>query len=105
MSNQLSADLIIEAYKQGIYPMDTDEGLRWFAPALRCIIDLDHFHVSRRLARKYKKRVFTMKTNTAWNKVLFHCANRESTWISEEIKNAYTELHYRGLAHSIEAYL
>lgn len=104
MSNQLNADLIIEAYKQGIYPMDTDDGLRWFAPALRGIIELDHFHVSRRLARKYRQRVFTMKIDTAWNEVLFHVANKENTWLSEEMKNAYTELHYRGLAHSIEAY-
>jgi len=104
MSNQLSADLIIEAYKQGIYPMNTDYGLRWFAPALRGIIELDHFHISRRLARKYRQRVFTMKINTAWNEVLFHVANKENTWLSEEMKDAYTELHYRGLAHSIEAY-
>ncbi len=85
--------------------MDTDEGLRWFAPAERCIIDLDHFHISKRLARKYKNKYFSMKVDTAWNEVLFHCANRESTWISEEIKAAYTELHQQGMAHSIEAYL
>jgi leucyl/phenylalanyl-tRNA--protein transferase len=105
MSNQLSADLIIEAYKQGIYPMDTNKGLRWFSPSQRCIIDLENFHVSRRLARKYRQKAFTMKVNTAWNEVLFHCANRENTWINDEIKRAYTELYERGQAHSIEAFI
>ena len=104
MLEPLSAELIIEAYKQGVFPMDTDEGLRWFAPQQRGIIDLDHFHVSKRLARKYRQGVFTMKINTAWNEVLFHCANREDTWISDEIKIAYTELYHQGKAHSIEAY-
>jgi leucyl/phenylalanyl-tRNA--protein transferase len=28
----------------------------------------------------------------------------DSTWISEEIIEAYTALHYLGLAHSVEAY-
>lgn len=104
MSNQLSADLIIKAYKQGIYPMDTDCGLRWFAPEWRGIIELDQFHIPRRFARKYRQGVFTMKINTAWNEVLFHVANKENTWLSEEMKSAYTELHHRGLAHSIEAF-
>ncbi len=104
MSEPLSAELIIEAYKQGVFPMDTDDGLRWFAPDPRCIIDLDHFHVSKRLARKYRQGAFVMKMDTAWNEVLFHCANRKETWISEEIKEAYTDLYRQGKAHSIEAY-
>ncbi len=104
MSNQLSADLIIEAYKQGIYPMDTDYGLRWFSPKYRGIIELADFHTSRRLARKYRQKVFTMKVDTAWNEVLFHIANKNDSWLSEEMQNAYTELYYQGLAHSIEAY-
>ncbi len=105
MSQALSTDLIIEAYKQGVYPMDTEQGIRWFSPDPRCIIDLDHFHIPKRLARKYKQRVFTMKINTSWNEVLFHCANRkEGTWLSEEMKEVYTELYEQGMAHSIEAY-
>ena len=45
-----------------------------------------------------------MKIDTAWNEVLFNCANRQDTWISEEIKQAYTELYNLGLAHSVEAF-
>jgi leucyl/phenylalanyl-tRNA---protein transferase len=104
VTEPLTAELIIKAYKQGIFPMDTDDGLRWFAPDPRCIIDLDHFHVSKRLARKYRQGAFIMKIDTAWNEVLSHCANRKETWISDEIKSAYTELYRQGQAHSIEAY-
>ncbi len=104
MTQTLSADLIIEAYKQGIYPMDTHEGIRWFSPDPRCIIDLDHFHMPKRFARTYRQGKFTMKINTAWNEVLFHCGNRTETWLNDELKKAYTELYERGMAHSIEAY-
>lgn len=104
MSEQLSADSIIEAYKQGIYPMDTELGIRWFSPPQRGIIDLDQFHIPKRFARKYKQKVFTMKINTAWDEVLFHCGNKKNSWLNDEMKQAYTQLYKRGLAHSIEAY-
>jgi len=107
VSQTLNADLVIAGYKQGIYPMGTQLGIRWFSPDPRCIIPLDDFHIPKRFARKYRQGVFTMKTNTAWNEVLFHCANRKESpglWISEEIKEAYTELYQRGMAFSIEAY-
>ena len=85
--------------------MDTEQGLRWYSPDPRCIIDLNDFHVTKRLARKYRRGVFTMKIDTAWNDVLFHCADREETWINDEIKTVYTELYDLGLAHSIEAFV
>ncbi len=84
--------------------MSTEQGILWYAPDPRCIIDLNHFHISRRLARKYRQGVFTIKLDTAWDKVLYHCADRQETWISVEIKQVYTELYKLGFAHSIEAF-
>jgi leucyl/phenylalanyl-tRNA---protein transferase len=101
---KLTAQLIIKAYLNGFFPMDTEQQIQWYSPDPRCVIDLDDFHISRRLARKYKQDVFAMNIDTAWDKVLFHCSNRQETWISDEIKEAYTELYRMGLAHSIEAF-
>ena len=84
--------------------MDTEKGIGWYSPDPRCVIELNDFHVSHRLARKYRQGVFTMKIDTAWDEVLFHCADRKETWISEEIKRVYTELYHLGLAHSVEAF-
>ena len=40
--------------------------------------------------------------------VVEHCAaprkNSSGTWITREMKSAYTELHYQGHAHSIEVW-
>jgi leucyl/phenylalanyl-tRNA---protein transferase len=84
--------------------MQTEQGIRWYSPDPRCVIDLDDFHMPQRLARKYRQGTFNMKTDTAWDEVLVHCANRQETWIGNEIKEAYTELYHMGLAHSVEAF-
>jgi leucyl/phenylalanyl-tRNA--protein transferase len=84
--------------------MATERGIGWYSPDPRCIIELNDFHVPQRLARKYRQGVFSIKIDTAWEEVLFHCADRKETWISDEIKQVYTELYQLGLAHSIEAF-
>lgn len=78
--------------------------IRWYSPNPRCIFDFDHFHVPSRLARTYRSGKFDMRVNTAWEAVMRHCADRESTWITDKIFDAYTQLHRMGLAHSVEAY-
>jgi len=104
LSKKLTAELIIEAYANGIFPMESEREIRWYSPDPRCVIDINDFHVSKRLARKYRKQVFSMKIDTVWHEVLSQCANRQETWIGDQIKEAYTQLHHMGLAHSIEAF-
>lgn len=66
--------------------------------------DFDKFHVPRRLMRTYKSGKFEMKVNSAWREVLKACADRDSTWITDDIFRVYTEMHEAGFAHSVEAY-
>jgi leucyl/phenylalanyl-tRNA--protein transferase len=102
----LTPELIIRAYSMGVFPMgdeNTDE-IRWYSPDPRCIFDFDNFHVPKRLARTYRQQIFEMRVNYAWKDVLLHCANRETTWITGKIYDAYTELHRAGFAHTVEAY-
>ena len=33
-----------------------------------------------------------------------HCGNRKDTWINDEIKKAYLQLHLDGGAHSLEVW-
>ena len=82
--------------------------ITWYDPHPRAILPLDAFHVPRRLARTVRKGIFTIRTDTAFTDVMRACATpapgRESTWISEEMIEAYTALHRMGLAHSVEAW-
>jgi len=78
--------------------------IEWYSPDPRAIIPLDGLHVSRSLRRTLKRNVFTVRINTAFESVIRACAGRAETWISEEIIAAYTELHHRGFAHSVESW-
>lgn len=78
--------------------------IRWYSPDPRCILDLNNFHISHRLARTYRQGKLELSVNRSWNEVLQACADRDSTWITNEIFSAYSTLHKMGLAHSVEAY-
>lgn len=101
----LTPRVLVAAYSQGIFPMDVDGEICWFSPDPRTIIPLDSLHVSRRLVRTCRSGKFEIRVNTAFEAVMRGCAKRdEGTWISEEIVTAYTRLHRRGLAHSVETW-
>src|SRR5262249_32012274 len=68
-------------------------------------LPLDGFRSSHTLRQTYRNGRFEIRTDTMFEKVMRHCADREDgTWISGEIVAAYCELHRLGLAHSIEVW-
>jgi len=116
MSNRslhvLTPNILLRAYAAGIFPMaesaDATE-LHWFDPPIRAIIPLDEtFHVSTRLQRTIRKVPYTIRLDTAFDSVIRACASpapgRDTTWINREIIDLYCALHWRGHAHSIEAW-
>lgn len=106
MDPEFTAELVLRAYTAGIFPMGHDDGIiRWYSPDPRCIIPLDQFHTSKRLARTIRQGKFELKVNADFEKIMRLCAERESTWITDEIVRVYCELHKHGFAHSVEAYL
>ncbi len=106
MEPEFTAELVLRAYTAGIFPMGHDDGIiRWYSPDPRCIIPLDEFHTSKRLARTIRQGKFELKVNANFEKIMRLCAERESTWITDEIVRVYCELHKHGFAHSVEAYL
>lgn len=106
---RLTPDILIAAYSQGIFPMADDDGsLGWYEPNIRAVIPLDEFRAPRRLARTVRSGRFEVRYDTAFAAVMRACAapapDRESTWISEEMVGAYSELHRLGLAHCVECW-
>mgnify|MGYP000143635454 CR=1 FL=1 len=79
-----------------------DPELFWVDPKLRGILPLNGFHVSRSLAQKIKKQNYTVRINTEFSAVLEGCADRDETWINQEIFDLYCQLHDQGHAHSLE---
>src|SRR5207244_13603831 len=76
----------------------------WFEPDDRGIREHENLYVSRSLRATLRKHVYEVSIDTAFEAVIRRCAEREDTWINESFISTYTQLHYIGLAHSVEAW-
>lgn len=87
---------------------EPDGSIYWYAPDPRAIIPLDTYKPAKSLRPVLNKKIFDVKLNTAFEKVIRACAEPRTespgTWISEELIVSYIELHKAGFAHSIECY-
>lgn len=110
LMNRLTADDLINGYINGIFPMaDTDSTLYWYSPDPRAIIPIDTYGPPKSLRPVLNKKIFEIRINTDFEGVMRACSLPRSefdgTWISDEIIEAYTELHQMGLAYSVETYI
>lgn len=99
---------LLEAYAHGIFPwFNPGDPIIWWSPDPRAIFDLRDFHVPRRLAATIKQNKFRVTTDMRFRAVMEGCAadREEGTWVTAEMIDAYTELHERGRAHSLEVWL
>lgn len=105
----LTPEWLIHAYRHGVFPWySAEQPILWWAPDPRAILMPTEFKMSRSLARSIRKRGYVTRIDTAFEAVVEACAGpRRSgagTWITNEMRDAYVELHRRGLAHSIETW-
>ncbi len=101
----IDPDLLLQAYRLGVFPMAMPEGdIGWFSPDPRTILPLDRFHVPHGLRRERRKAQLEIRIDTAFLEVMRACAAREDTWINEEILESYVRLHELGCAHSVETW-
>ena len=103
---RLTPDLLIRAYASGIFPMGDDRKgtVRWYSPDPRAHLPLSDVHVPHNLRRRVRQREFTVTSDRAFDCVIRACADRDRTWITPRIVRAYTRLHERGAAHSVECW-
>lgn len=99
---------ILLAYRSGIFPWPIDGILAWFAPPKRALLYFDDLHVSRSLTKFLKKETLEFKFNHDFAAVINLCSDvprgGKGTWITDEIIDAYIDLHKAGYALSFEAY-
>src|SRR5580698_3771793 len=106
----LSTERLLLAYQNGIFPWYEGEHILWWSPDPRFVLFPEELKVSKSMQQLFKKNAFEFTINKAFTEVINNCKTisrrgQESTWITEEIKNAYTNLHKLGYAHSAEAWL
>ena len=101
----IAPEILLQGYRLGVFPMAMEDGaIEWFSPDPRGILPLERFHVPHGLARVLRKRPFEVRVDTSFTTVMEYCADREDTWINQEIIASYTRLHQLGHAHSVEAW-
>jgi leucyl/phenylalanyl-tRNA--protein transferase len=107
----LDTNLLLRAYAAGIFPMADSRRARdvyWVEPAMRGILPLDGFHLSRSLAKVVRSDRYSVTADRAFARVISACAETrqgaQGTWINAQIEQACNELHLRGHAHSVECW-
>jgi leucyl/phenylalanyl-tRNA--protein transferase len=107
VSRSLNAALVLQAYRQGIFPWPVRQGLvPWASPDPRAIFPLEDPTPWPRTVRRAFKPGFRVSFDEAFGEVMRACGNRvgTGTWITPDILATYDELHALGWAHSVEVW-
>lgn len=97
---------MLRLYARGAFPMaDEKTGeINWYLPEIRTIIPLENYNFPRSLRRSMDKTDYEVRYDFDFLSVVRACANRENTWISEELINAYLRLYSLRHIHTVEIY-
>lgn len=105
----MDADLLLRIYALGAFPMwdESADEVHLFRPEPRAVIEFDGLHVSRSLERTLRRRPFRLTSDRVFDRVLDECHRErdDGCWCSPQMAMAYSELHDRGYAHSVEVWL
>jgi leucyl/phenylalanyl-tRNA---protein transferase len=104
---RITPEILLQAYAAGVFPMAesaTSSTLHWVDPQDRGVLPLNHFHVSKSLAKTVRRHPFEIRVDHDFPAVMQACANRAETWINTRIFDLYCALHQMGHAHSVEAW-
>jgi leucyl/phenylalanyl-tRNA--protein transferase len=110
VGGDLRPERLVAAYRAGIFPWYSEgEPIWWHSPDPRFVLEPEHLHVPRSLAKILRRGDYEIRFDTAFDKVITACArtprpNQPGTWITQEMVRAYLKLHELGVAHSAEAW-
>ncbi len=110
IGGDLSKERLQLAYSSGIFPWyEDDQPILWFSPDPRMVLFFDNLKISKSTRQYLKKAGFSITFNKAFEQVIFNCATikrkeQEGTWITNDMMNAYIELHKIGVAKSVEVW-
>ncbi|WP_237274523.1 leucyl/phenylalanyl-tRNA--protein transferase [Tenacibaculum ovolyticum] len=107
----LSAERLIYAYKNGVFPWFSEgEPIVWYSPPERMVLFPDELRVSKSMRQVLRKNNFKITENKAFKEVIFNCRHIDrndqlGTWITDDMEDAYINLHEKGITKSIEVWV
>jgi leucyl/phenylalanyl-tRNA--protein transferase len=110
IGGDLSSQRLLSAYQQGIFPWFSEEDpILWWTPDPRFVLYPADLKVSKSMRPYFNQQKFTWTTDQEFRAVIQNCQEmyrpgQGGTWITEEMLEAYCELHELGFAHSVEVW-
>ncbi len=110
VGGDLSVERLLLAYKKGIFPWyDSQQPIIWWSPNPRMVLFPSELKISKSMKTVLNSNRFLLTKNECFDDVVTNCANvkrqgQQSTWITSEMKVAYSELHKIGVAKSYEVW-
>ncbi|ALM49561.1 leucyl/phenylalanyl-tRNA--protein transferase [Flavobacterium psychrophilum] len=110
IGGDLSAERLMLAYRNGIFPwFEDDEPILWWSPPERMVLFLDELKVSKSMRNIINRKQFSITFNTAFRDVIINCRDikrdgQPGTWITDDMTEAYCRLHELGFAKSVEVW-
>jgi len=110
IGGDLSRERLLHAYRNGIFPWYENKYILWWCPDPRFVLFPSELKISASMKQLLRKQPFEFSTNTDFNAVISQCKaisrrGQDGTWITEEMRSAYSDLHYAGYAQSAEVRL
>lgn len=106
----LSVPRLLDAYSHGIFPWFSEgQPILWWSPDPRMVLFPAELRISRSLGKSWRKGAFAVRADTSFPEVMAACSEprpgQDGTWITAPMLQAYTDLHRRGIAHSVETWI
>ena len=110
IGGDLSQARLLHAYQNGIFPWYENKYILWWCPDPRFVLFPAELKISSSMKQLLKKQTFEFSVNTDFNAVISQCKaisrrGQDGTWITDEMRNAYNDLHRSGHAHCAEVRL
>ncbi len=110
VGGDLRSERLLLAYRNGIFPWYSEgDPIMWFSPDPRLVIFLDGLYISTKLKKVIRSNTYEVRFDTQFEDVIRRCSKtyrrgQEGTWITDEMIDAYIDLHKSGYAHSVETF-
>ncbi len=111
IGGDLSPQRLLIAYQIGLFPwFNPDDPILWWSPDPRFVLFPDKLKVAKSMRTYFNQNKYKVTCDREFEKVMRSCQINErkgqsgGTWISEEMIEAYSQLHELGFAHSVEVW-
>jgi leucyl/phenylalanyl-tRNA---protein transferase len=105
----LSPKRLLRAYQRGIFPWyEAGQPILWWSPNPRAVLYPERFRITRSLRKSLRRKPYIVSFDRAFRDVVLGCAAPRrrggGTWITNDMLEAYCQLHAQGCAHSVEVW-